>query len=272
MHRTAMQNGERFFATYLQDLGKITVVEIGSCESTLRGACPANADYVGIDIVPGQSVDIVLEDPYKLPLADDSVEVVVSTSCFEHSEMFWVVYLEIMRVLKPDGLFYLNAPSNGIYHRYPVDCWRFYPDCGAALVRWGRRCGLQNALLESYTSHQHLRESWNDFVGVFIKDERCAGRYPKRIIDTFSEFSNGLRGPGDNVPLRRPQVKPQDQRYYGWRLQKRLQKLRWYLKTGFGCWDPEAGWKREEVLADVPPGDRRSQADRSRLGGRGDRT
>ena len=32
-----------------------------------------------------------------------------------------------------DWLFYLNAPSNGEFHRYPVDCWRFYPDAGGAL-------------------------------------------------------------------------------------------------------------------------------------------
>jgi SAM-dependent methyltransferase len=71
---------------------------------------------------------------YKLPFADGSVDVVLSSSCFEHSEFFWLLFLEILRVLRPEGLFYLNAPSNGPFHRYPVDCWRFYPDSGNALV------------------------------------------------------------------------------------------------------------------------------------------
>ena len=31
-------------------------------------------------------------------------------------------------MLRPAGLFYLNAPSNGDFHRYPVDCWRIMPD------------------------------------------------------------------------------------------------------------------------------------------------
>jgi SAM-dependent methyltransferase len=244
VHRTAMQNGNRFFAAYGGGLQGATVIDIGSWGSSLRGACPPYAKYVGLDMVSGEGVDQVLEDPYKLPFADNSIEVVVSTSCFEHSEMFWLLYMEIMRVLKPSGLFYLNAPSNGVYHLFPVDCWRFYPDCGNALVKWGRRNGLNNALLESYTANQHLRETWNDFVCIFIKDESCASQYPKRILDSFTDFSNGLKGPQQGkVAMLNPQVRPQDHRFYGWKLHKRLQKLRWYLLTGFGHWDPEARWK-----------------------------
>ena len=65
--------------------------------------------------------------------------------------MFWVSYLEILRILKPVGLFYLNAPSDGAVHKYPVDCWRFYPDSGQALVTWSKRNGFNNVLLECYT-------------------------------------------------------------------------------------------------------------------------
>ena len=80
---------------------------------------------------------MVLDDPYHLPLASESVDVVVSSSRFEHVEFFWLMFNEVLRVFKPDGLFYLNAPSNGEFHRYPVDCWRFYPDAAQALVNWG---------------------------------------------------------------------------------------------------------------------------------------
>ena len=57
---------------------------------------------------------------------------------------------EALRVLKPTGLLYINAPSNGAYHRYPVDCWRFYPDSGVALQNWGNRSGYECALLEFF--------------------------------------------------------------------------------------------------------------------------
>jgi len=237
-----MQNARRFFATYVSGMRNVAILDIGidAGGTSLKRAIPKDAKYVGVDLAPGPGVDVVLEDPYKFPFADDSFGVVVSSSCFEHSELFWLLYLEIMRVLTPSGLFYLNAPANGIYHRYPVDCWRFYPDCGAALVRWGRMQGLNNAVLESYTSNQHLRESWNDFVCVFIKDGKFADRYPRRIMDSFSEFANGFVGPQPESVVatpRNPQIKPQDHRYYGWKLQKRLQKLRWYLSTGFGRWE-----------------------------------
>ena len=86
---------------------------------------------------------MVLDDPYTLPFADESVDIVVSTSCLEHSEMFWLSFLEMLRVLRPTGLLYLNVSSNGNFHRYPVDCWRFYPDSGVAMVCWARRNGCR---------------------------------------------------------------------------------------------------------------------------------
>ncbi len=104
--------------------------------------------------------------------------------------MFWLVFNEVLRVLKPSGLFYLNAPSNGAFHRYPVDCWRFFPDSGKALVAWAKRSGMSPALLESYVSRQ--RDAvWSDFVAIFVKDEACAGQHPNRILSTFADFENG---------------------------------------------------------------------------------
>ena len=105
--------------------------------------------------------------------------------------MFWVLFIEILRILKPDGLFYLNAPSNGQCHRFPVDCWRFYPDSGVALVSWAKRCNVNAALMESYISLQK-NDVWNDFVAVFIKDAAHLERYPARIIDANKDFYNGL--------------------------------------------------------------------------------
>src|SRR5690606_16595120 len=149
-------------------------------------------NYVGLDFAAGPGVDLVLNDPYHLPFADGSVDAVVSSSCFEHIEMFWLMFNEVLRVLKPKGLFYLNAPSNGEFHRYPVDCWRFYPDAGEALVRWGVRSGWQPALLESFTTHQQ-RDIWNDFVAVFVKDAACVGQHPARMLDRLERYMNGRR-------------------------------------------------------------------------------
>lgn len=169
------------------------IVEIGSQDvnGSLREIAPPACEYVGVDFVAGKGVDVVLSDPYSLPLESGSADIVLSSSCFEHSEMFWLVHLEILRILKPKGLFYLNVPSNGAFHRYPVDCWRFYPDSGRALVSWARRNGIGAALLESYVSAQ-IGDIWNDFVAVFVKDEKYAAEFPHRILDRKSDFQNGL--------------------------------------------------------------------------------
>jgi SAM-dependent methyltransferase len=198
MHHTAMENGSRFFNTYMTAIDAATVVDVGAqnINGSLREICPSRFQYIGVDFTPGSGVDIIMEDPYKLPLEDASADVVVSTSCFEHSELFWILYLEIIRVLKAEGLFYLNAPSNGPYHRFPVDCWRFYPDCAVALVHWARRQGFRPSVLESYVSdpsmiHQSF-EPYQDLVSVFVKDEQFADRHPARILDSYSGFTNGF--------------------------------------------------------------------------------
>jgi SAM-dependent methyltransferase len=190
MHPTAMENAELFFKCYSSSFEKTAhVVEIGSQDvnGSIRSVCPSQFKYTGVDFCAARGVDIVLEDPYSLPFEDESIDIIISSSCFEHSEFFWVVFIEIMRCLKKNGLFYLNAPSTGSFHRYPVDCWRFYPDSGGALVKWGKRNGLSPALLESYTQ---IGGNWEDYVAVFIKDENFAGNYPSRIIDTKTDFEN----------------------------------------------------------------------------------
>lgn len=224
MHPTALLNGQRFFDTYAPQLGAARAVDIGAQDvnGSLRSVCPPSIHYTGVDFVAGKGIDVVLTDPYRLPFDDASFDVALSTSCFEHSQMFWLLFLEILRVLKPSGLFYLNAPSNGAFHRYPVDCWRFYPDSGQALVQWSRRNGGNPLVLESFTSDQY-RDIWNDFVCIFVKDANYAERYPQRIIHSIKQYSNGFLPPMmPEGPLLNPRARPQDQRFTGWRWHKRI--------------------------------------------------
>ncbi len=188
-----MANASLFFQTYLPaGKGKI-LVEIGSQDvnGSIRQVAPQVAKYIGVDFAEGKGVDIILDDPYTLPFDDNSIDVCVASSVFEHSEMFWLLFLEILRILKPDGLFYLNVPSNGTFHRYPVDCWRFYPDSGKALVTWAKRNNYSPAMLESFVSNQ-TSDVWNDFVAVFVKEEVHAIKYPNRILQIKKDFYNGV--------------------------------------------------------------------------------
>jgi SAM-dependent methyltransferase len=199
MHPSAMNNCKSFFEAYAPEFNtseRVRVIEIGSQDvnGSLRSVAPKNFEYIGVDFAPGKGVDVVLTDPYELPFEANAADIVLSSACFEHSEMFWLVFLEVMRVLKPTGLFYLNVPSNGQFHRYPVDCWRFYPDSGRALVTWAKRNGINAVLLESYTSGQLGGGSgkWNDFVAVFGKEENHASLYPRRILDVKKDITNGI--------------------------------------------------------------------------------
>lgn len=198
MHPTAYKNCEEFKNAYHDSMIELNdeykIIEIGSKDinGSLRPIFPPGLEYIGVDLVEGDGVDVILEDPYKFPFEDESADVIVCNSVFHHVELFWVLYLEIMRILKPHGLFYLNIPSNGDFTCSPIDCWRFYPDSGDALVTWGKRNGINSALLESYVSGQN-KGIWNDFVAVFAKDESYVEKFPTRILDTKQDFWNGKK-------------------------------------------------------------------------------
>lgn len=91
---------------------------------------PEGCGYLCVDLGAGPGVDLVLSDPHQLPLAEQSFDMVVSTSCLEHDPMFWLTFLEMCRILRHGGYIYINGP----YHGYPYDHWRFYPDSGMALA------------------------------------------------------------------------------------------------------------------------------------------
>jgi glycosyltransferase involved in cell wall biosynthesis/SAM-dependent methyltransferase len=198
MHASALKFGKLFFDTYCSGLQGAVVHDVGAqnVNGSLKDVLPPHLGYVGIDFVAGNDVDIVLEDPYKLPFADGSLDVLVCSSCFEHSQFFWLVFLEMLRVLKPQGLLYLNVPSNGSIHRYPVDCWRFYPDSGRALEAWAARKSYPTQLMESFVGERSPDSyksggAWHDFVAVFVKDGRHAAAYPARMLDALQAYSNG---------------------------------------------------------------------------------
>jgi SAM-dependent methyltransferase len=215
MHYTAMHHGKLFFETYLVDRPGTRILDLGSQDvnGSLRTVAPSDCTYIGADFIEARGVDVVLTDAYALPFESESFDACVSSSCFEHAEFFWLAFNEALRVLKPNGLFLMNAPSNGNFHRYPVDCWRFYPDAGKALENWGKRSGYNPSMLECFTGRQKYA-GWNDYVAVFLKDEGHAEHYPRRILDHYTQFTNGMmRGRSDILNL---EPRPEDRRKIHW--------------------------------------------------------
>ena len=226
MHLSAIQSFIDFKETYLDEINhQIKIVEIGSqsINESIKKYLKKNFTYIGADIEKGENVDLVLKDPYKLPFNDNSIAVIISISTFEHTEFFWLTYLEILRVLKPSGLFFLNVPSNSKFHRHSTDNWRFYPDSSLALKKWGLKNGYNPEVLEHYTNFETGRAIWNDYVSITIKDENFKKNFNKRILDTKQNFTNGRKDLSSNII--NFQELPQDQLNWGWKIYYKWRKF-----------------------------------------------
>lgn len=71
-----------------------------------------NCDYIGTDIGPGPNVDIV-SMTHELNFENNTFDVIVSTECFEH-DMYWQLSIKnIIRMLKPGGLFAFTTATTG---------------------------------------------------------------------------------------------------------------------------------------------------------------
>ncbi|MCA0425587.1 MAG: methyltransferase domain-containing protein [Proteobacteria bacterium] len=142
MHESSFEKARIFLEQYKSEMPSdrpIKVLEVGSKsyhdQDTYRGLFPSpEYIYTGLDIEAGNNVDIVPANPFIWDeIATSSFDFCVSGQTFEHNPYFWVTFAEISRVLLPGGLTLIIAPGAGPVHRYPVDCWRFYPDSWAAL-------------------------------------------------------------------------------------------------------------------------------------------
>jgi SAM-dependent methyltransferase len=68
--------------------------------------------YLGVDLLPGRNVDLASKG-HELNLPDESVDVTISTECFEHDQFYALTLENIVRMLKPGGLFLFSCASTG---------------------------------------------------------------------------------------------------------------------------------------------------------------
>ena len=173
MHLTSLKSGEAFAHTYGRK-DKI-VVDLGgrNYNGSLRDFFTTKEmKYICVDMDEHESVDIVIKPGDKLPFETGTIDLIVSTSCFEHDPCFWLTFKEMTRIVKKDGFIYINAPTSGSYHAYPGDNWRFYSDAGQALAYWS---GIQ--MLEEIVYPVKVVETfnilddlmWNDFICVWTR-------------------------------------------------------------------------------------------------------
>ena len=171
MHPAAYKNAEKFYEKYCKDnIESKTVLDVGSFDvnGTMKPIFKNCRTYVGLDQSEGKNVDIV-SSSHSMPFVDESFDIIISSSCFEHDPMFWVTFQEMCRIIKTDGYIYIQAPSSGPYHAHPVDNWRFYKDSWKSLEMWAIHNSYNIKLIENYIDTQD--SAWHDNVGIFKKVE-----------------------------------------------------------------------------------------------------
>lgn len=189
MHQSAYDHMTLCVDTYMPKDRRYRVLDLGSRLSpgqalTHRGLlADRDVDYLGVDVQPGNNVDVVMRKPYRIPVASNSVDILVSGQVFEHIPFVWASMLEVARVLRPGGYAFITAPSRGHQHS-TYDCWRYYPDAFRALAAHsGLKLREAHTDFPPATGRRHDfaaidpdRSYWGDSVGVFQKPKR----YPRR--------------------------------------------------------------------------------------------
>lgn len=236
MHDTAYRIGGLAMRLYC-NLADAAILEVGAqnVNGSLRDFALPATRYTGLDIEPGDGVDLVMEIGKPFPVEDGAFDMVMATSVFEHDPAFWMTFVEMCRKARPGGYVYINAPSNGAFHQYPQDHWRFYPDCGIALVEWARSQGQEMALVETFVAERESGD-WNDFVAVFRRNGGQAP-LPDRLISDEVASTNVRTWRSDEISRHR--VRPEDMeiiakwRKESQRLERELGEMQQQLQEKF---------------------------------------
>ena len=139
MHPNCMMLMSQFKQKYCVNIKGAKVLDVGS--QNINGTFHdlfMDADYLGVDILPGSGVDVVCQRPDEFPFDDNSFDFVISGNTLEHCERPWNTIKEIARVLKHGGIAILIAPWQFHVHKDGLcnkDCYRILPDGYSVLLK-----------------------------------------------------------------------------------------------------------------------------------------
>jgi SAM-dependent methyltransferase len=110
------------------------VIDVGACDfnGSVRPLIEAYvpSEYIGIDMIPGPSVDRVINaNDLAQAYGPESFDIVICMETMEHSRYWRKTLSNIKMILKPGGYLVLTAPAPGYcYHGHPTDFWRYTPE------------------------------------------------------------------------------------------------------------------------------------------------
>lgn len=200
MHQSSMDKMAAFRDQYLSSkIGiPLRILDLGSQDvnGSYRSlfADPAWR-YIGLDMEAGKNVDVVLRTPYTWKeVKSNSADVVISGQAFEHIEYVWITMLEIARVLKQGGICCILAPSSGPEHRFPMDCWRFYPDGMKALAKFAQLEAIEAQTQWENQGYNDGSDEWHDSMLVCRKPDLGAWRNAKANLKRWLQHRANTLG------------------------------------------------------------------------------
>jgi SAM-dependent methyltransferase len=116
-----------------------TVLDYGCADMKYRDLFAPGIAYVGADIPGNPDASVVISADGTLPVPDASVDAVFSSQVLEHVADPALYLAECARILRPGGRLLLSTHGIMVYHRDPVDYWRW---TGEGLRRIVGQAGL----------------------------------------------------------------------------------------------------------------------------------
>ena len=133
MARNILQEANsRWFYDELNTMDNYSVLEIGTLRwekdkpTHHKDIFPKANEYIMTDVQAGIDVDIV-SDIHSLSdvFGENRFDVIFIPSVFEHLRKPWIAAKEVLKTLKPKGLFFVQTHQTFPLHGYPHDYYRY---------------------------------------------------------------------------------------------------------------------------------------------------
>jgi len=113
MHKSSMDNMKEFLDKYLSKDEKVTVVDVGAADinGNYKGLVVPKHNYIGIDIVENNNVDIVVDEYDWEGLPDGSADFVISGQTFNYMTDPKSGIMEVERILCNEGMACVIVPE-----------------------------------------------------------------------------------------------------------------------------------------------------------------
>lgn len=138
------------------------VLDFGCADQPYRRFFAGDVDYLAADLPGNPDANVEIRADGTVPVADASVDVVLSTQVLEHVADPALYLAECARVLRPGGRMLLSTHGLMVFHPDPVDYWRWTCD---GLRRVVEQPGLRVVRFEGImgltaTGLQLVQDAW----------------------------------------------------------------------------------------------------------------